>query len=413
MPDRPAGVPAAGDGRLARRSDSANDHAAAGRRGDAGETPAGRFLSATRLMAIARKEIIQLRRDRRSMIFAFVLPLLLLVIFGYAISWDVKNIAAAVVDYDQSSSSRAVVDALRSSGYFTIVGHVRSAEEYEKLIDSGKVMIVFVFPVDFSRKLRGGEVAELQAIADGSDANTATIALGYAEAVIFSYSTRVLMENRVRVPLVAQTRVWYNEELRSRNMIVPGLVAVIMAIIAAILTSLTIAREWERGTMEQLASTPVSRVEIILGKLLPYIGIGVIDIAVITVVGILLFRVPFRGSVLLLFTLSTLFLIGALGLGIFISAVARTQLVATQMAMVLTYLPSFLLSGFMFSIESMPAPLRAISYIVPARYFLVVTRGIFLKGVGIEVLRLQAFLMIAFAVVGLGLAVFRFRKVIE
>ena len=372
-----------------------------------------RFFSSTRLMAIARKEIIQLRRDRRSMIFAFVLPLLLLVIFGYAISWDVKNIAAAVVDYDQSSSSRDVVDALRSSGYFTIVGHVRSAEEYERLIDSGKVMIVFVFPVDFSRKLRGGEVAELQAIADGSDANTATIALGYAEAVIFSYSTRVLMENRVRVPLVAQTRVWYNEELRSRNMIVPGLVAVIMAIIAAILTSLTIAREWERGTMEQLASTPVSRVEIILGKLLPYIGIGVIDIAVITVVGILLFRVPFRGSVLLLFTLSTLFLIGALGLGIFISAVARTQLVATQMAMVLTYLPSFLLSGFMFSIESMPAPLRAISYIVPARYFLVVTRGIFLKGVGIEVLRLQAFLMIAFAFAGLALAVFRFRKVIE
>ena len=377
------------------------------------DRPAGVFFSATRLLAIARKEVIQLRRDRRSMIFAFILPLLLLVIFGYAISWDVKNIAAAVLDYDQSSSSRAVVDALRSSGYFTIAGHVRSAEEYEKLIDSGKVMIVFVFPADFSSKLRGGEVAELQAIADGSDANTATIALGYAEAVIFSYSTRVLMENRVVVPLVAQTRVWYNEELRSRNMIVPGLVAVIMAIIAAILTSLTIAREWERGTMEQLASTPVSRVEIILGKLLPYIGIGVIDIAVITVAGVLLFRVPFRGSVLLLFTLSTLFLIGALGLGIFISAVARSQLVATQMAMVLTYLPSFLLSGFMFSIESMPAPLRAISYIVPARYFLVVTRGIFLKGVGIEVLRLQAFLMIAFAVVGLGLAIVRFRKVIE
>ena len=373
----------------------------------------GSFFSATRLLAIARKEVIQLRRDRRSMIFAFVLPLLLLVIFGYAISWDVKNIAAAVLDYDQSSSSRAVVDALRSSGYFTIAGHVRSAEEYEKLIDSGTVMIVFVFPADFSSKLRGGEVAELQAIADGSDANTATIALGYAEAVIFSYSTRVLLENRVVVPLVAQTRVWYNEELRSRNMIVPGLVAVIMAIIAAILTSLTIAREWERGTMEQLASTPVSRVEIILGKLLPYIGIGVIDIAVITVAGVLLFRVPFRGSVLLLFTLSTLFLIGALGLGIFISAVARSQLVATQMAMVLTYLPSFLLSGFMFSIESMPAPLRAISYIVPARYFLVVTRGIFLKGVGVEVLRLQAFLMIAFAFVGLGLAIVRFRKVIE
>lgn len=370
-------------------------------------------FSLTRLLAIARKEVIQLRRDRRSMIFAFVLPLVLLVIFGYAISWDVKNIAAVVLDYDNSSSSREVVDSLRSSGYFTIVANVRSAAEYERLLDNGKAMIVFVIPVDFAKKLRGGQVATLQAIADGSDANTATIALGYAESVVFNYSTRVLLESRVNVPIVAQSRVWYNEELESRNMIVPGLVAVIMAIISAMLTSLTIAREWERGTMEQLASTPVSRLEIVVGKLLPYVGIGLIDIGVITGVGVLLFRVPFRGSIVLLFALSTLFLVGALGVGIFVSAVARSQLLATQAAMVVTYLPSFLLSGFMFSIDAMPAPLRAVTYLVPARYFLVVTRGIFLKGVGVEVLRLQAWLMIAFAVTGLALAIWRFRKVIE
>jgi ABC-2 type transport system permease protein len=193
-------------------------------------------------------------------------------------------------------------------------------------------------------------------------------------------------------------------------MIVPGLVAVIMMIIGAMLTSLTIAREWERGTMEQLASTPVSRLEVVLGKLLPYVGIGLIDVLIASVVGIVLFGVPFRGNPLLLLVLSFFFLLGALGLGIFISAVAKSQLLATQLAMVTTFLPGFLLSGFMFAIEVMPAPLQAITYLIPARYFLVVTRGIFLKGVGIEVLRVQGLLMIAFAILGLALATKMFRK---
>ena len=196
-------------------------------------------------------------------------------------------------------------------------------------------------------------------------------------------------------------------------MIVPGLVAVIMMIIAAMLTSLTIAREWERGTMEQLAATPVGRLEVVLGKLLPYIGIGLIDVVTSSLVGVLLFDVPFRGAPWLLMALSFFFLVGALGLGMFISAVAKSQVVATQMAMVATFLPAFLLSGFMFAIEVMPVPLQLISFLVPARYFLVVTRGIFLKGVGIEVLRVQGLLMIAFAVVGLTLAVAKFRKELE
>jgi ABC-2 type transport system permease protein len=193
-------------------------------------------------------------------------------------------------------------------------------------------------------------------------------------------------------------------------MIVPGLVAVIMAIIAAMLTSLTIAREWERGTMEQLAATPVSRFEVVLGKLLPYLAIGLIDVVVATVLGVLLFGVPFRGNVVLLLGLSVLFLFGALGFGIFVSAVARSQLLATQMALITTFLPSFLISGFMFSTEVMPRPLQAISMLVPARYFLVVTRGIFLKGVGADVLWVQALLMVAFALGGLGLAIRVFRK---
>jgi ABC-2 type transport system permease protein len=251
----------------------------------------------------------------------------------------------------------------------------------------------------------------VQAIVDGSDANTATIALGYTQAIAQQYSARVLLQTRrVTLPVSAETRVWYNEELASRNMIVPGLVAVIMMIIAGLLTSLTIAREWERGTMEQLAATPVSRAEVVLGKLLPYLGIGFVDVLVTCGLGVLLFQVPFRGSLFLLMGLSVLFLVGALGFGIFISAVTRSQILATQMSILTTFLPSYILSGFMFSISVMPRPLQILSLVVPARYFSVVTRGIFLKGVGIEVLWVQGLLMVVFAGLGLGLAMRVFRK---
>jgi ABC-2 type transport system permease protein len=207
-----------------------------------------------------------------------------------------------------------------------------------------------------------------------------------------------------------ESRVWYNEELVSRNMIVPGLVAVIMMIIAAMLTSLTIAREWERGTMEQLASTPVHRGEVVLGKLLPYLAIGLVDVVVASLLGVFLFGVPFRGSFVLLMVASTLFLIGALGLGMFISAATRSQLLATQVAMIVTFLPAFLLSGFMYAIEVMPRGLQLVTLLIPARYFVVVTRGIFLKGVGAEVLHTQVLLMIAFAALGLFLSVRVFKK---
>ncbi len=369
------------------------------------------MIRARRLLAVSRKEIIQLRRDPRSLTLAFLLPVLLVILFGYAISWDVNEIRTAVVDQDGSARSRELVDSFRSSGYFSIERHVDRTEEIDALLDRGSVQVVLVVPPDFARDLGGGRVARLQVIVDGSDANTATIALGYARGVVQSYSRRISVAGaRATIPIETRTRVWYNEELVSRNMIVPGLVAVIMMIIAAMLTSLTIAREWERGTMEQLAATPVHRSEVVLGKMLPYVAIGLVDVVVVSVVGVVLFGVPFRGSAALLMILSLAFIVGALGLGIFISAVARSQLLATQMAMILTFLPAFLLSGFMFAIEVMPPVLQGISYLVPARYFLVVTRGIFLKGVGAEVLRVQGLLMIAFAVVGIVAATRVFRK---
>lgn len=368
-------------------------------------------LDRTRLLAVARKEVIQLRRDPRSLALAFLLPLLLLVLFGYAITWDVKDIPVAVVDQDRSARSRELLEAFWSSGYFTRAVDLARPADIGPLLDRGRARLALVIPPGFAADLDAGRSARLQAIVDGADANTATIALAYAQAIVQTHASRVAYEGvRWRLPVSAASRVWYNEELSSRNMIVPGLVAVIMMIIAAMLTSLTIAREWERGTMEQLAATPVSRVEVVLGKLLPYLAIGLADVIACSVLGVLLFGVPFRGSPLLLAALSFLFLVGSLGLGMFISAVARSQLLATQLAMILTFLPAYLLSGFMFAIEVMPRALRLVTYVVPARYFLVVTRGLFLKGVGVPVLYLQGLSMLAFAGVGLALAIRVFRK---
>jgi ABC-2 type transport system permease protein len=368
-------------------------------------------MSRRRLLAIARKEALQLRRDPRSLALGFALPLILLVLFGYAISWDIKDIATAVLDQDRSARSRELLEAFRSSGYFRLVAEIESSAKIAGILERRGAQIVLVIPPDFGEKLGSGRPAELQAILDGSDANTATIALGYAQAVVRSHSAKIALQGRSATPpAVAQSRVWYNEELRSRDMIVPGLVAVVMMIVAAMLTSLTIAREWERGTMEQLAATPVTRAEVVLGKLIPYVVIGLVDVVTSSAAGVLLFDVPFRGDPLLLFVLSFFFLVGSLGLGIFISAVARSQLLATQMAMLTTFLPAFLLSGFMFAIQVMPRPLRLFTLLVPARYFLVVTRGIFLKGVGVDVLAGPALLMVLFGTAGLAVATRVFRK---
>ena len=368
-------------------------------------------LSWTRLTAMARKEVLHLRRDSRSLLLALLLPTLLVVLFGYAIGWDVDDIRTAVLDLDESARSRELIEAFEASGYFTVVRHLTRHGQVEDVLDRGEALVVIVLPPDFARDLDGGRSAALQILVDGSDANSATIALGYAQGIVRSFSSDVLLAGAERPPRVrAETRVWYNEELLSRNMIVPGLVAVIMMIIAAMLTSLTIAREWERGTMEQLVSTPVHRVEVVLGKLLPYVAIGVIDVVLVSLIGVFLFDVPFRGSPGLLMILSLAFIVGSLGLGMFISAVARSQLLATQMAMLLTFLPAFLLSGFMFAIDVMPPALQAITYLIPARYFLVVTRGLFLKGVGVEVLATEGLLMIAFAVLGVLGATRAFRK---
>ncbi|MDH3456712.1 MAG: ABC transporter permease [Gemmatimonadota bacterium] len=368
-------------------------------------------MSLLRLWAVSRKEMLQLRRDARSLYLAFILPILLLVVFGYAITFDIRDIPLGVLDHSASQSSRELVASFESSGYFSVVATLTHERQVARLLGKGTVRLVLVIPPTFATDLAQRRHATVQALLDGADANTATIAQNYAEAIVAGYATDVVLAGRqLNLPVQAEARVWFNETLESRNMIVPGLVAVIMSIIAAMLTALTIAREWERGTMEQLAATPVHRLEIVLGKLTPYVAIGLFDVALAVTIGVFLFGVPFRGNPALLAVLTFLFLVGALGVGVFISAAVKSQVLATQVAMIATFLPALLLSGFIFSLPSMPVVLRGLSYVVAARYYVSVTKGIFLKGVGASVLWVDAVAMVVFAVIGLALALGVFRK---
>src|SRR5574337_1021537 len=365
-----------------------------------------------RIKAVAKKELIQIRRDPFSLAMAFLMPVILLVIFGYAISFDITNINTVIVDNDKSSFSREFANRLRSSGYFTIIAYPERYRDIDWYLDAGRAKAALMIPPDFSRNLSANRSAQVGAVVDGSDSNTAAIALGYLTSISEQYS-RSLSGARI-VPLVeARSRVWYNPELKSRNFIIPGLIAVIMAVIAALLTSLTVAREWERGTMEQLVSTPVKTPELITGKLLPYLLIGFIDTVIAVGMSVFLFGVPLKGSVALLMALSGLFLSGALCWGIFISIVARTQLLASQIALISSFLPAFLLSGFMFSIWNMPKPLQLVTYVIPARCFVSILKGIFLKGSTLALLSGQAILLALYGAIVFAAAARKFRKKVE
>ncbi len=332
-----------------------------------------------RIKAIARKELIQIKRDPLSLAIGFLMPVILLVIFGYAITFDISNIRTVVYDQDRSGLSRELVAGFRESGYFSVEAYVGRYSDIDRYLDSGRAKVAVIVPRDFAEDIRAGRQAQLGVVLDGSDANTATIAQGYVTSVIGLFSERIAKARFT--PLVeARVRVWYNPELKSRNFIIPGLIAVIMAVIVALLTSLTVSREWERGTMEQLISTPVKTPELIIGKLIPYFLIGLFDTVVAVLMATLLFGVPLRGSAALLGLFSSVFLFGGLCWGILISIAARSQLLASQMATVSTFLPAFLLSGFMFSISNMPRFLQPLTYIIPARYFVAITKGVFLKG---------------------------------
>jgi len=362
-----------------------------------------------RIKAVAKKELLQIWRDPLSLAIAFLMPVMLLFIFGYAITLDVKMLKTVVHDLDRSSFSRELVSQFSSSGYFVVVDSLADGREISRYLDSGKALVAITIPKDFSEDLRAGRPAPLQVIVDGSDSNTATIALAYVSVVTEMYSGKM---QKTAVPPVIdpRLRVWYNPELRSRNFIIPGLIAIIMTVIAAMLTSLTIAREWERGTMEQLIATPVKTYELLLGKLLPYFLIGFVDVIFSVLLAVFLFEVPLKGSIFLLAVLSAIFLFGGLSLGMLISIVAKSQLVASQVSMVATFLPAFLLSGFMFAISNMPAVLQAMTAVVPARYFVTVLKGIFLKGTPLKFLLVETAVLTVFAVLVFGVANRKFSR---
>ena len=373
-----------------------------------------------RVWAIARKEFIHILRDPRSIGMAVAIPMLLFLLFGYALTLDVNNVPLVIWDQSQSQDSREFISRFQGSRYFAILGFVHSYPEVERAIDSGDALAALIIPVRFARRIEAGRAAPVQFIVDGSDSNTATIVMGYADAVAWGYSQDVALSEirriegrKVSLPLDIRTRVWFNADLESKNYIIPGLIAVIMMVIAALLTSLTVAREWERGTMEQLIATPVKGPELILGKLLPYFAIGMFDVLLAVLMGEFLFQVPLRGSPALLFAMAAIFLAGALSLGMMISIVTKSQLLASQLAMVLTFLPSFLLSGFMYAITNMPRPIQVITYLIPAKYFVNLLKGIYLKGVGLEILALEAVLLSIFGAATMLFANRKFKKKLE
>ena len=374
-------------------------------------------LNLRRIKAIAWKEFIQIRRDPRSLGLALAIPIFLLLIFGYGLSLDIDHVPTMVWNQDSSSElTRDFMLNFQNSRYFKITGYTDNYRDIERKINSGEIMLALVIPKDFSHYIESGKAAPLQLIVDGSDANTATIAMNYVRSVVSNYNVNLLTRSlstqgfKPAKTLEARSRVWFNMGLVSTWFIVPGVIAMIIMIIAALLTSICIAREWERGTMEQLISTPVKAPELIIGKLIPYFSIGFFDLAVGVLMARILFSVPFRGSYLILVILSALFLIGALSQGILISVVARTQLMASQLATLTTLLPTMLLSGFIYPIFNMPKVIQAVTFLIPAKYYIVVLRESFLKGGNMSTLWDETIFLILFSTVMLGLAIRKFKK---
>ncbi|MGO9401859.1 MAG: ABC transporter permease [Terriglobales bacterium] len=344
-------------------------------------------MSFTRFLAVARKEVVQILRDSRSLIIVVIMPVILVLLFGYGVNLDLKGLPVYVYDRDGSQQSQDLLKRFQATEYFDVVRVVNDYPALARSLDDGHAKIGIVIPWDFSQRLHDGRPAQVQALVDGSDDNTANVLIGYSQAVVQGYSSDIQLEwLRARgklvqpAPVSVETRTWYNEDLESSAFIVPGVLALVMSVIGAFLTSLTIAREWERGTMEQLISTPVTPAEVMLGKLVPYFIIGMFDVIICALIAIYWFQVPFRGSFLTLLVSSAMFMVVVLSLGFFISVIAGSQLAASQIALLITFLPAFLLSGFLYAIEQMPLVLQWVTRILPARYYVSVLKKIFLKG---------------------------------
>lgn len=366
---------------------------------------------------VLKKEFLQISRDARSLLFMIFLPAFMLLMFGYALNFDVKHIPLAVVDQDGSQASRDLVDKFRTTEYFDLKAVLQKPGQIDILMGREDVRTALVIPPKFSDDLLAGRSPSVQVIVDGSNATSGTTATGYVGAILQSYSQRITLEALERQgilgltePLRSEVRVWYNPELRSAKFLVPGLMAFILSVIVTVSTAFSVVREKERGTMDQIKVSSLRPLELILGKMIPYVLISLASAHFVLLLGQVLFGVGIRGSYPLLLLAIALFLVGALGQGLLISTITRTQQVAFLIAALTTMLPTFILSGFVFPIRNMPAFVQGITYLVPARYFLAALRVIIIKGVGLRAIWQQLLLLTAFAALSLGASAARLRK---
>jgi len=380
-----------------------------------------------RLKTMLIKEFIQVFRDPRMRIILFLPPMMQLIVFGYAANTDIRNISLAVYDQDRSPESREMIARFSASGYFRLTHAAKNSAEIRRLIDGGKISAALQINHGFSREIRQQLGTTIQVIVDGTDSNTASVVMSYAQRIVGEYSRSILEKRLNRLPdlppslkqpfykkggIEIQSRAFFNPNLESRNFYVPGIIALLIMLVTLILTCMAIVRELEIGTMEQIMVSPIRPVELILGKTIPFALIGYIDVALVTIVGVFLFDVPIRGSIALLFFATTLYLLSSLGIGLFISTISRTQQQA-MMTMFFFFVPAILLSGFIFPIANMPAWAQYLTYANPLRYFLIIIRGIFLRGNGLEVLWPQLLSLAILGTIVFTFSSLRFRKRLE
>jgi ABC-2 type transport system permease protein len=370
-----------------------------------------------RVKAVAWKETVQIMRDSRSIAIVVIMPIVLMLAFGYGVSFDIKHVRTYILDRDGTQQSQDLLKKLQASEYFDIVRVVDNYKDLVHGIDSGDCVLAVVVSPDFTEQIRKGGTTSVQVIVDATDANSANVAMNYMDALVQGYSQNVQVRwierrgQRVRgSPIEVAARTWFNEDLESMANIVPGVVAIVMAVVGTFLTSLTIAREWERGTMEQLISTPVAPLELMIGKLTPYLVVGVLDTALCAALGVWWFKVPFRGQLWMFFASSVLFLLVVLSMGYLLSVVMKSQLAASQASMIATFLPAFLLSGFIFPIDQMPKVIQVVTHLIPARYFMSIIRAVFLKGTPLVLLWTDLLALLVFATVLVLVATRAFRK---
>lgn len=369
-----------------------------------------RFL--LRAWAIAHKEIVHIQRDPQFIVFALGLPIVLIFLFGYGVTFDIDRVPLAVVDQDHSATSRRLVERFAGSGTFRVVAERSRPEDAEPLLRSYSAKVILVIPAGYERRLKAGKEATAQLLVDGADNTTASVTLGYAQAVSLALSRDALRDlvGRFDMPIEVRTRTLFNPTASSSAFLVPGLMVIILVMVAVMLTALAIAREFERGSMEQLFATPVGRLEIILGKLTPYLFIGWMQVLLVLTLGVWLFNVPVAGSLVTLFAVATVFLLAMLMQGLLISVITKQQQVAAMAAVISTFLPALLLSGFLFPLENMPVILQWIAKVFPAQYFVRALRAVLLRGNGLEVIWRDVAALGGFFLVLMTIATARFQR---